>query len=175
MSRFILRIVSAAGFALLLAACAAVPGAPVATTSYDHTYDFTNIHKIAIQPIAKDTLSTMLMSDAQIGRIRQVLSAELQRRGFEVVTENAAADIFLSWKFVPEESATVSTFDPAAQRVAQGMLYVNMIDPVMLQAVWRATFHADLREQPNTPEAAQYREAAAQAILADFPPDPAAN
>jgi Domain of unknown function (DUF4136) len=161
--------------ALLLSACTGMSGAPVATTNYDHTYNFSNLHKIAIQPIAKDTLSTMLMSDAQIARIRQALSDELLRRGFQVVTVNAEADIFLSWKFVPKESYDVSTFDPANQRITQGMLYVNMIDPIMLQSVWRATFHADLREQPNTPEAAQYRQEAARAILADFPPEPATN
>jgi hypothetical protein len=99
------------------------------------------------------------------------LSDELLRRGFEVVTDNADADIFLSWKFVPKESSTVSSFDPGNRGVSQGMLYVNMVDPIMLQSVWRATFHADLREQPGTVEAAQYRAQAARAILADFPPE----
>jgi hypothetical protein len=117
----------------------------------------------------------MLMSDDQIRRIRQALSEELQRRGLQVVTVNAEADIFLSWKFVPKESDDVSTFDPANQRITQGTLYVNLVDPVMLQSVWRATFHADLREQPSTTEAAQYRQQVAREILADFPPEPAAN
>jgi hypothetical protein len=161
--------------ALLLGACAGMSGTPTATTNYDHSYNFSNIHKIAIQPIARDTLATMLMSDAQIRRTRQALSDELLRRGFEVVTVNAEADIFLSWKFVPKESDDVSTFDPANQRIAQGMLYVNMVDPVMLQSVWRATFEANLREQSNSADAVQYRQAAARAILADFPPDPAAH
>jgi len=159
----------------MLSACAGMSGAPKATTSYDHSYTFSNIQKIAIQPIAKDTLSTMLMSDDQIRRIRQALSEELQRRGLQVVTVNAEADIFLSWKFVPKESDDVSTFDPANQRITQGTLYVNLVDPVMLQSVWRATFHADLREQPSTTEAAQYRQQVAREILADFPPEPAAN
>lgn len=161
--------------AALLSACAGVSGALKATTNYDHSYNFSNIHKIAIQPIAKDTLSTMLMSDGQISRIRQALSEELRRRGFQVVTVNAEADIFLSWKFVPKESDDVSIFDPANQRITQGTLYVNLVDPVMLQSVWRATFHADLREQPSTTEAAQYRQQAARAILSDFPPEPVAN
>jgi hypothetical protein len=147
-----------------------MPAAPTATTDYDHSYDFSHIQKIAIQPVTKDTLSTMLISDAQISRINQSLSADLLRRGFQVVTVNADADMFLAWKFVPQESDDVSTFDPATQKVAEGTLYVNMIDPVMLQAKWRATFQADLREQPETAAAAEYRQKAAQAILADFPP-----
>jgi hypothetical protein len=169
------RIVSVICFAALLNACAGMTGASKATTNYDHSYDFSDIHRIAIQPIAKDTLSTMLMSDAQINRIRQALSDELLRRGFQVVSVNAEADIFLSWKFVPKESYDTATYDPASNPVAQGMLYVNMVDPIMLQSVWRSSFHADLREPSDTPAAAQYRQAAAQAILADFPPAPGAK
>jgi hypothetical protein len=45
-----------------------------------------------------------------------------------------------------------------------------MIDPLTLQSEWRATFKTDLRDQPETDAAAQYRAAAAQAILAQFPP-----
>ena len=157
-------------FALLLTACAVVPTAPTATVEYDHGYDFSRVHKIAIQPIARGTLATMLISDAQITRIDQALRAELLRRGFEVVTVNADADMFLSWMFTPQESAEVSTFDPATQQISRGTLYVNMIDPLMLQSEWRATFQSDLRDQPETATAAEYRAAAAQVILEQFPP-----
>jgi hypothetical protein len=133
------------------------------------------VHKIAIQPIARDTISTMMISDAQIDRINQSLTEELQRRGFDVVVTNADADIFLSWKFVPQESDMVSTYDPATQKMTGATLYVSMVDPLSLQAVWRATFHADLRDQPETEVAAQYRRDAAKAILAQFPPSAAAH
>ena len=155
---------------LILGACTNLPGSPTATTNYNHSYDFSHVHKIAIQPIPRDTVETMLTSDAQIKRNNQALTMELQRRGFEVVATNAAADIFLSWTFVPKESDTVSTFDPGTQKISEAMLYVSMIDPVSLQAVWRATFHADLGDQPETPAAVEYRKKAAEVILAQFPP-----
>ena len=173
MVRFNYRVLPVLWLALVLIACAGVPGNPTATMDYDHSYNFSAIRKIAIQPIAKATLSTMMMSDEQIGRINQALHAELLRRGFEVVTVNADADIFLSWKFLPPESDEVSTFDPATDKITGGTLYVSMIDPLNLQAVWRATFHSRLYAQQDSPEAAQYRQQAAQAILAQFPPDPA--
>ena len=157
-------------FIVLLASCAVVPSTPTATTNYDHNYDFSNIHKIAIQPTPKDTLETMLISDQQISRVDAALKSELERRGFEVVTRNADADMFLSWRFVPQESDDVATFDPGSESVSQGTLYVNMIDPIILQSVWRSTFHSDLRDQPETSAAAAYRREVAVAVLADFPP-----
>ncbi|HEY6131154.1 MAG TPA: DUF4136 domain-containing protein, partial [Halioglobus sp.] len=132
---------------LLLAACGATPTKPTATTEWDHSYDFGHVHKIAIQPITKDTVATMMISDEQIRRIDQALVAELQRRGFQVVTVNAEADMFLSWQLVTRESADVSTADPVKQKITQGTLSVNMIDPVMLQSVWRATFESKLHIQ----------------------------
>jgi len=162
---------SCLGLCLALLACTNVPSStPSTTVDYDHSFDFSHVHKIAIQPIAKDTLATMLISDEQIGRINGALTAELRRRNFEVVTNNADADMYLSWRFVFTGGDTLATFDPATTNIVQGTLYVNMIDPVMLQARWRATFKTDLRDRPETPEAAAYRREAAEAILAQFPP-----
>lgn len=173
MALFNYRVLSGLWLALLLCACASMQGNPTATTDYDHSYNFSPVHKVAIQPIAKATLPTMMMTDEQISRIDQALQAELQRRGFEVVTVNADADVFLSWKFLPPESDEVSTFDPATDQISGGTLYVSMIDPLNLQAVWRATFYAKLSAPQDSAQAAQYRQQAAQAILAQFPPDPA--
>ncbi|MEZ5501118.1 MAG: DUF4136 domain-containing protein [Halioglobus sp.] len=155
---------------LLLSACAGSPTVPAATVEYDHSYNFSGVRKIAIQPIPRDTVATMMISDQQISRIDQALIGALRGRGLEVVTVNAQADMFLSWKYVPAESADVSTFDPATQKISTATLYVNMIDPLSLQSVWRATFHTDLSGQPDSAEAVQYREEAAAAILDQFPP-----
>lgn len=157
---------------LILVACADISTAPTATTDYDRSYNFARVHKIAMQPVPNDTLATMMVSDAQIVRISDALSTELRRRGFEMVSTNAQADIFLSWKLVPDESTQVSTFDPATQPIVQGSLYVSMVDPLMLQSVWRASFQTDLRDQPETAAAAEYWAAAAKTILAQFPPAP---
>ena len=173
MPRFNFRMPMAVCLALLLSACVAIPSGFDVTTDYDRTYDFSKVHKIAIQPIPRDTLATMMTTDEQISRINQALSDELLRRGFQVVAVNDEADIYLSWKFLPPEKDEVATYDPKIDKISGGTLYVNMIDPIMLQSVWRATFHSNLRNQPDTVEATVYRRNAAQAILAKFPPDPA--
>jgi hypothetical protein len=133
------------------------------------------VRKIAIQPISRDSVSTVTVSDMQIGRIDQALIAELQRRGFQVVTVNADADMFLSWQLVMQESAHVRTADGSTQYAKKGTLFVNMIDPVMLKSVWRARFESGLRENPESDAAAQYRQQAAEVILAQFPPAQAAR
>lgn len=159
---------------LLLGGCAGLPAVPTATTDYDHSYNFSAIHKIAIQPISRDSISTVNITDPQISRIDQALTAELQRRGFEVVTVNADADMFLSWQLVTDDSALVSTADGATQQAVQGTLFVNMIDPVMLRSVWRAKFVSRLRDNPESDAADEFRQEAAVVILAQFPPAPAA-
>ena len=158
------------GLCLLLGGCGGMPVKSTATTGYDRSYDFSHVRKIAIQPISRDSISTVTISDMQISRIDQALIAELQRRGFEVATVNADADMFLSWQLVTQESAHVRIADGSTQYATQGTLFVNMIDPVMLKSVWRARFESGLRENPESDAAAQYREQAAEVILAQFPP-----
>jgi hypothetical protein len=159
------------GVCLLLAiqGCTNLSSKSGVSVDYDNSYDFGNVRKIAIQPIARNTLETMLISDEQVGRIKGALLEELLRRDFEVVADNADADMYLVWRFIHGESGA-SQGDPVGEQAPQGTLYVNMIDPLVLQAKWRATFHADLKDQPETPEAAQYRRDAARSILAGFPP-----
>lgn len=160
--------------AVLLGGCSSLPGTPTATVDYDHSYDFSRVHKIAIQPIARATVATMMITDAQISRIDEALTAELQRRGFQVVTANADADLFLAWQLVTPESAMVSTFDPATQKITAGTLLVSMVDPVMLSSVWRARFESRLTASPDSVAGADYRREAAEVILAQFPPNQAA-
>jgi Domain of unknown function (DUF4136) len=163
------------GLCLLLGACGLLPATPTATTDYDPSYDFSHVRKLAIQPISRDSVSTVTISDLQISRIDQALIAELQRRGFEVVTVNADADMFLSWQLVTQESAQVKIVDGSTQYAKKGTLFVNMVDPVMLRSVWRARFQSGLRENPESDAAAQFRQQAAEVILAQFPPTQAAR
>ena len=158
------------GLCLLLGGCGGMPVKSTATTDYDHSYDFSHVRKIAIQPISRDSISTVTISDMQISRIDQALIAELQRRGFEVATVNADADMFLSWQLVLQEGAYVATADGATEKATKGTLFVHMIDPIMLQSVWRAKFESGLRDNPESDAATQYRQEAAEVILAQFPP-----
>ena len=163
------------GLCLLLGGCGLMPVTPAATSEYDHSYDFGQVRKIAIQPISRDSVSTVTITDLQISRIDQALVTELQSRGFQVVTVNADADMFLSWQLVTQENAQVKIADGSTQYAKKGTLFVNMIDPVMLKSVWRARFESGLRENPESDAAAQYRQQAAEVILAQFPPTQAAR
>ncbi len=170
MRNYYLRVWAGLCLLLLLGGCAELPTVRTATTDYDHSYNFSTVHKIAIQPISRDSITTVNITDSQISRIDQALTAELQRRGFQVVTVNADADMFLSWLLVTEDSALVTTTDGATQQAVPGTLFVNMIDPVMLRTVWRASFASRLRDNPESDAAAQFRQEAAEVILAPFPP-----
>ncbi|NQX89354.1 MAG: DUF4136 domain-containing protein [Halioglobus sp.] len=153
----------------VLQACTNMPSDSLVSVEYDRAYDFSHVQTIAIQPVDVDTVATMFLSDEQISRINGALRDELMRRGFEVVMENTDADLFLSWRFLYKDDS-ITPVDSGEAEWLRGTLYVNMIDPIVLQQKWRASFHADLRYQPETPEAAQYRREVAQAILAQFPP-----
>ncbi|MDC0362596.1 DUF4136 domain-containing protein [Halioglobus sp.] len=156
---------------LLLQACANVNSSITPTIEYDRNYDFSNVKKIAIQPIARDTIATMLITDRQISRIDTALTEALLLRGLEVVSDNAEADMFLSWRYITGENSRLSPFDPAAPEYIIGTLYVNMIDPIVLQPKWRAIFKAHMHIQPESAEGVVFREKAARAILANFPPE----
>ena len=60
--------------ALLLQACSNQPTAPPPVVDYDREYDFSQVRSIAIQPIARDTVATMLITDRQIKRINGICS-----------------------------------------------------------------------------------------------------
>ncbi|MDG2048376.1 MAG: DUF4136 domain-containing protein [Halioglobus sp.] len=156
--------------AALLSACNNLYSTSSAIIDYNRNYDFSRVRTIAMQPIPRDTVETMMTSDALIVSINEALTAELQQRGFRIATEDSYADMFLSWRFVPQQSTTVSTFDPATQQVIEATIFVDMIDPVILQTVWRANFRAQLDTQVDTDGTGEFSRKAASAILAQFPP-----
>ncbi len=60
----------------------------------------------------------------------------------------------------------VSVRDP----VREGTFIVDLIDPVKLRSVWRATVDSRMDVAPDSAEAAELRRAAAQAVFQEFPP-----
>ena len=144
--------------------------APVTSVEYDHSYNFSQVQKIAIEPVHKDTIATVLLSDQMIDRLNAALAAALRGRGVTVVGETASADMLLYWQFVPEKSATLSTFDPALQQTIAGTVYVNMIDPAMAQSKWRASFDATLHYGSQPELATRRRQVAVTDIFSGFPP-----
>lgn len=168
---------------LLLGACAST-SAPTAVTDFDRSFDFTGVRKIALQPIDRTSVSTINVSDMQESRINEAVQAELQRRGFELVSDNADADMFLTWHLVTQERTDVRTFNTGSgyncwncggssvsvRQFTQGTFIVDMIDPVQLRSVWRSTFESRMRSEPDRERAAENRRAAAEAIFRNFPP-----
>ncbi len=170
---------------LLLGACASTStSTPTAVTDFNRSFDFSGVRKIAIQPTNRTVITTVNVSDMQESRINEAVQAELQRRGFEVVSDNADADMFLGWHLVTQEKTDVRTFNSGSgyncwncggssvsvRQFTQGTFIVDMIDPVQLRSVWRATFESRMRSEPDRERAAEYRRAAAEAIFRNFPP-----
>ena len=173
--------------AVLLVSCSTTP---TATTDFDPGFDFSGVHKIAIQPIHRTVASQSVLSDMQIGRVNGSLTAELERRGFQVVANNSDADMFLAWHLVTQERTDVRTFDSVTRyncwncrsmgmgtssnvivrQYTRGTFIVDMIDPSRLQAVWRSVVESRMPDESNANRVAEARDAAVAAALAEFPP-----
>jgi hypothetical protein len=160
-----------------------------ATVDHDPGFDFSRVRTIAIQPIDRTRVSTATISDMQVARIDQALTAELVRRGYQIVEDNGEADLLLAWHLVVEERLDVRSYDTVSAgyttcwhcgpgpstdirvtQYAQGTLIVDLIDPVRLKSVWRSTVASRLRSQDDPEAAAELRTEAAAALFADFPP-----
>ena len=179
-----------AGFCLvlLLGACtnaAEVPSTPTVSTRFNHSYDFSGVHKIAIQPISRTAVSTIQITDAQISRIDEALTLELQSRGFQVVQSNADADMFLVWHLVTEAPMDTKNLNSISQynclncaagdsaqepKYIKGTFVVEMVDPLQLQSEWRATLVSRILNDQGSQLSTQNRDAAAKTVLAQFPP-----
>ena len=108
MSIFNYRALLGLSLAALLTACSSTP---TATMDFDPGFDFSGVRKIAIQPINRTVASQVILSDMQIGRVNESLTAELERRGFQVVQSNADADMLLAWHLVTQERTDVRTIN----------------------------------------------------------------
>ncbi|MGB1142009.1 MAG: DUF4136 domain-containing protein [Halioglobus sp.] len=174
-------IVVAAVLAAVLGACAS--SLPTAVTDFDGNYNFSEVRKIAIQPFSRANPATVVVSDMQVQRIDEALAVELRNRGFEVVTDNAQADLLLAWHLVTQERTDVRSFNTttryscwncgsniSVRQYTQGTFIVDLIDPVALRSVWRSTMQSRMRSEPDPQQAEENRRAAAQVIFAEFPP-----
>lgn len=187
------RALSGVCLVLLLSACTntlEMPATPTVSTRFDHSYDFSRVHKIAIQPISRTVVSNIQISDAQISRVNEALTAQLQKRGFEVVQKNADADMFLVWHLVTEAQMDGSHLNSINQynclncaagdsaqepEYIKGTFVVEMIDPIQLQSEWRATLVSRILNDSDPQLSERNRQAAAEAVLAQFPPSPVSS
>ena len=181
-----IRFLQAAAAMLLLALISACSTPLEATMDFDSQFDFSKVQKIAIQPVDRTNLSMISISDMQVERIDGALAAELERKGFEIVSSDAEADMFLVWHLVTEERTDVRTYnsmsyyncwrcgpnvsDVSVRQYTQGTFIVDMIDPMRNQSVWRSIIESRLQSNPDPAEAPARRKEAATAIFAQFPP-----
>ena len=178
-----MRALLALSLSSLLAACAAPP--IKAVSDFDDQFDFSKVHKIAIQPVDRASLNTIRVSDMQIERVNRALTEELQRKGFEVVADNTQADMFLVWHLVTQEKTDVRSYNSASyynccscgsssnisvRQYTEGTFIVDMVDPLRNQSVWRSTIQSRLKSQPDPQESEARRLEAAKAAFANFPP-----
>lgn len=168
----------------LVTACATSP--LEANMDFDKQFDFSNVRKVAIQPVDRAGLSAIRISDMQIERIDAALGAELERKGFQIVADNSQADIYLTWHLVTEDRTDVRTYnsmsyyncwrcgpsvsDVSVRQYTQGTFIVDMIDPERNKSVWRSVIESRLKSEPDPEGANARRQEAAAAIFTQFPP-----
>ena len=162
----------------LVGACSSAPAAPTTSMTYNQQFNFAGVHKIYIEPSSRTDAATIQVSDAQIQRINSALTEELGRKGFQVVSSSAQADLLLSWYLVTRDLVEANASDcdgcdmavDGGERYSKGTLSVEMTDPMRNQPVWRSVLKTELTGEPGTAAAEQARLEAAAAIFARFPP-----
>jgi len=185
MKLFDLRLVTALFALTLVAACSSTPQLE-ATTDFDSSFDFVGVNKIAIQPVERMNAAAIRISDMDINRMNQNFSDELAARGYQVVDNNAEADMLLSWHLVTQEKTDVRTYNSASyyncwrcgpsvsdvsvRNYTQGTLIVDMVDPAKMQSVWRSIVQSKLSSKPNAEGSEELRREAARALFVNFPP-----
>lgn len=172
--------------ALLVLTCGCASTTLEAVSDYDSDFDFSQVQRLKILPIDRTSAAEKLISDMQVGRINDALVAELQARGYTVVDDRSAADMYLSWHLVTREKTdirsynTASTYncwrcgppvaDVSVRHYTEGTFIIDMIDPLRSRSVWRSTIQSQLKSSPDADSAARKRAMAAKAVLAPFPP-----
>ena len=180
MQTLALRLTTILLVSLLVASCSNTPRSEAVMT-YDRQFDFAKVQKIVIEPFSRADPATITVSDQQIARISGAIGDELRRRGFEMVQDNMAADLLVSWSLVTEDNGSAHNIESTSYAIARmarprtyakGTLVVDMIDPIRNRPVWRSVFKSQLRAEPDSEKSGEYRRTAAQAVFADFPPKP---
>lgn len=164
--------------------CASTPKLE-AVSDFDRTYDFTSARSFSILPIDRTSAAERLISDMQVSRIEEALSAELVRRGYHMAPSREEADLYLSWHLVTREKTDIRSYnassayqcwrcgppvsDVTVRQYTEGTFIVDLIDPLRNRSVWRSTIQSRISAAPVTDEA---RQLAAEAVLAPYPPEP---
>ena len=182
---------------LLLAACAS---APTPDIDYKQDYDFGKVRKIGFYDESGQVFgdNPLQLSDFQRERIDDALALELQKRGFDIVSDPAEADMLLSWHLGTQHKTDVRTYETPSygasygryggynrysmyncwncsntevrvSNYTEGTFIIDMIDPKMGKSVWRSVTQSKLKGKKDEDEPGEINEAAAR-VLGAFPP-----
>ena len=157
-----------------------------AVTDFDAQYDFSQVRKIAIQPVNRMNAAAIQVSDMDVNRLNRAFGDQLTAWGFEMVNDNADADMYLVWHLVTQNKTDVRSYnsmsyyncwrcgpavsDISVRQYTEGTLIVDMVDPVRGQSVWRSTVQSKLQSKPDAEHSAELRLEASRALFAKFPP-----
>ncbi|MFK8041587.1 DUF4136 domain-containing protein [Congregibacter sp.] len=182
---FMLRTAALFLLACIMSGCAST--ALEAVSDFDADFNFGEVQRLAILPIDRTSAAEKLISDLQVDRINDALTIELQARGYEVVSDRDAADVYLAWHLVTREKTDIRSYNAASayncwrcgppvsdvsvRQYVEGTFIVDLIDPARNRSVWRSTIQSTLKSQPDPKDAAQNRAMAAKAVLLPFPPE----
>jgi hypothetical protein len=183
--------------ALLLAACSSSPPKP--NVDFKPDYNFSQVKTIAFYhksgQVSGD--NPMQLSDIQRNRIDEALAFALKNKGYQVIEDASQADMLVSWHLATQHKTDVRTYEtpaygaygygpynrysmyscwscmPTRTEVSvhdytEGTFIVDMIDPGLRKSVWRSVVQSKLKGKVETDQG-KYN-AAAERILADFPP-----
>lgn len=183
--RLMLRASAFLALAYLLNGCASAP--LEAVSDFDSKFAFGEVQSFAILPIDRTSAAEKLISDMQVERINDALSAELEARGYRVVADRETADVYLAWHLVTREKTDIRSYNAASayncwrcgptvsdvsvRQYLLGTLIVDLIDPERSRSVWRSTIQSELAANPDPKDAEKSRAIAAKAVLAPFPPE----
>jgi hypothetical protein len=170
----------------LLVACSTTTPALEAVTDFDASFDFSQVQKIAIQPVERMNAAAILVSDMDVNRLNRIISDQLTSKGFSIVAENSDADMYLTWHLVTQEKTDVRSYNsmsayncwrcgPAVSDISvsqhtEGTLIVDMVDPTRGQSVWRSTVQSRLKSKVDAQDSQALREEAGRALFVEFPP-----
>jgi hypothetical protein len=170
--------------AFVLSGCT-TPGLE-ANTDFDSEFNFSSVQKIAIQPVTRMNSAAILISDMAVNRMNRVFTDELISKGFEIVTDNADADMYLTRHLVTQEKTDVRSYnsssyyncwrcgptvsDVSVRQFTQGTVIVDMVDPARGQSVWRSMVQSQLKSKSDAEADDALRHEAGRALFAEFPP-----
>lgn len=172
-----LRLLAAMLLLSVTAACSTAP-APKTSTTFDHEFNFSKVHKIYIEPFSRTDPSSITITDGQVARITAGLENELRGKGFEIAAFSKEADLLLTWLLVTQDNLDMSIHDSprytdtgeSSSKYTRGTLVVDMSDPIRLRPVWRSDYKMELESDLDPQQTTEVRRAAVRALFADFPP-----